>query len=207
MADLVLTRTGTNSRHITISGTLNVRGTEFFSVERLGAPTFREGVYAMQMSLKQTGRRVPCLRPVDCPFFTILIHDASGDDVRTLAGCVAPGKERDPETGGIRRSAEAMEELLDLLGGWPGSMDPNETFSLEVVNNVPGIEGDRESYWRQRVPVVRERYGVVCPLEPTPEISPDTTRPDPVPETRFPFFFHEDDQPVAPFSFGIGHPF
>ena len=101
----------------------------------LSYSSLRVGIYEMQHSYKRTGRRVRCLRPVELPISSILIHDASNDNPETLSGCIAPGI-RGGEAN-WRNSAEAMEQLFEILGGF------DETFQkrvyLMVLNNATNI--------------------------------------------------------------------
>lgn len=162
MFDLVLSRTYSSPTFGTISGNLVVGGKTFYTVERVGTPWLRLGTYVVAMDTKRERRKVPCLRPQECAFQTMLIHDADSDDFRSLSGCIAPGLQRDTVTGSIAKSAEAMRMIMDLLGGFPG--EEGKVFSLLVANNVPGGTGTRESNLPARRAAILEDREIECPV-------------------------------------------
>jgi hypothetical protein len=99
----------------------------------------------MQHSTKNTGRTVKCLRPVEQAYRTLLIHDALNDNSNNLTGCIGPGMSKKASPGmGIRRSAEAMEAIWKLLGGWKNG----KTVTLHVTGNVPG-EARTKATWQR----------------------------------------------------------
>jgi len=110
------------------------RGTKFVNL--------KVGTYEMKHSIKIEGRKVKCLRPTDWRISTLLIHDALNDDPKTLEGCIAPfffGGEAYNQN-----SAEAMELLWTLLGGW----EEGRKVTLEVLTNVPGDRRTKETWNR-----------------------------------------------------------
>lgn len=107
-----------------------------------GYVSLRIGKYRMKHSIKNTNRKVQCLRPVESSITTILIHDAYKDRPETLEGCIAPGK----MGGGANwhDSAQAMEELWRLLGGW----ESEKEITLQVMTNVSYIPpGQKRKEW------------------------------------------------------------
>jgi hypothetical protein len=100
------------------------------------------GLYEMKHSTKIEGRQVKCLRPTDYRISTLLIHDALNDNPDNLEGCVAPFL-----FGGEaynHNSAEAMELLWTLLGGW----EEGRKVTLVVLTNVPGDRRTKETWNR-----------------------------------------------------------
>jgi hypothetical protein len=112
------------------------RGTKFINL--------KIGSYQMKHSTKIEGRKVKCLRPTDWRISTLLIHDALNDNPSTLEGCIAPflfGGEANNQT-----SAEAMELLWTMLGGW----QEGKKVTLNVLTNVPGDKRTKETWSRLR---------------------------------------------------------
>lgn len=107
-----------------------------------GYVSLRVGTYKMKHSIKNTNRKVKCLRPVESSIQTILIHDADKDNPGSLTGCIAPGT----MSGAAywSDSAEAMEELWSLLGGWEDGREE----TLHVMTNVSYIpSGQTRAEW------------------------------------------------------------
>ncbi|MEZ5427069.1 MAG: hypothetical protein R2747_12440 [Pyrinomonadaceae bacterium] len=102
------------------------------------------GTYEMKHSIKNTHRRVKCLRPTDRRLSTILIHDALNDDPRNITGCIAPFPFGGESCG--QSSAEAMELLWTMLGGW----HEGKKVTLKVLTNVPGETRTKETWGRLR---------------------------------------------------------
>ncbi len=162
----------------------------FPTIERSGTPWLRMGTYRVKMDHKNTkrivGRKksgdpifadVRCFRPLDCPFSSILIHDASGDNHMTLEGCVAPGTLIDYVNGGIYNSRGAMDRIMDEI---LGPFEVGKEFDLEVVDNWPGAgDGTRETYWPDRAAAFNKKYGASCPLSPPVPVVPDAGPRDP----------------------------
>jgi hypothetical protein len=115
----------------------------FLTLERgVKFVNLKVGSYEMEHSTKIEGRKVKCLRPTDHRISTLLIHDALDDNPRTLEGCIAPFKFGGQSDG--QNSAEAMELLWTLLGGW----EAGKKVWLVVLTNVPGEKRTRESWKR-----------------------------------------------------------
>ena len=109
----------------------------------LSYSSLRMGIYILKHSIKESGRPVRCLRPVDSSIRKILIHDAYNDDPNELSGCIAPGI-----VGGEAdwsNSALAMEKLFEALGGF----EYGKLVRLMVVNNATGVDKlQGKSGWR-----------------------------------------------------------
>lgn len=117
----------------------------FPTIERgNGYVSLKKGIYTMKHSIKNTGRKVKCLRPTNDKISTILVHDAQNDNSNNLSGCIAPGMEKKANGLGIRRSAEAMDLLWFLLGGW----QQDKLVSFHVESNVPGDDRTKENWDR-----------------------------------------------------------
>ena len=113
-----------------------------------------KGEYTLEMSYKNSGLTIPCLRFMD-PFIRgFLIHRASSDDWTTLEGCIAPGMSSDGSSE-IRGSKDAMYEILELLGGF----EEGKRVTLRVENNGPEEEGTREEWLRERREKALRRQG------------------------------------------------
>ncbi len=213
VAELVLTRTlhymdphkPRRPEREAIAGHLVVGRKIFHTVERNTTPWLRQGYYHVMMDYKNKKRTVGrdrdgnpikvavrCFRPLDCPFSTILIHDAAGDNHLTLDGCIAPGIERNTETGSVRWSDAAMQDIFNELGGFEDGDISGRILILEVTNNWPGIEGTRETYWPYRAPVHNRRHDATCPVAP-----PLPLLPDRVPDAPDELLMHEMPQPGA----------
>jgi len=136
-----------------IPGTLHVGTKKFPTIERGGGyVNLKIGDYEMEHSVKNTGRKVKCLRPVEAEVQTILIHDAKGDNSNNLAGCISPGLVKKPSPGmGIKHAALAMQEIWKLLGGWKRG----KRVTLHVASNVPGDRRTKETWGRTRNPRLR----------------------------------------------------
>jgi hypothetical protein len=150
MADIAITeisfeREATANKDGSVFGTLTVGTTTFPTIERgAGFVNLKTGSYVMKHSIKNTGRRIQCLRPEIVQIYTLLIHDALGDSSNNLEGCVAPGMEKKANNLGIRRSAEAMEAVWKLLGGF----EEGKKVTLNVLNNVPGETRTKDTWER-----------------------------------------------------------
>lgn len=138
----------TENKHV--RGILKIKNNEmdlgtFFTLERgHGMADLKIGEYEMEHSIKRTGRKIRCLRPTDKRIETLLIHDAYQDDPDELLGCIAPfqfGSEAYQQS-----SAEAMQTLWLLLGGW----EQGKKVTLRVLTNVPGEKRTKETWWRTR---------------------------------------------------------
>ena len=126
-------------------GTLTVGTTKFPTIERgKDFVNLKSGSYVMKHSIKNTGRKVQCLRPEIVQIATLLVHDALGDSSNNLEGCIAPGMEKKANNLGIRRSAEAMEAIWKLLGAF----EEGKKVTLNVLNNVPGETRTKETWQR-----------------------------------------------------------
>jgi hypothetical protein len=138
----------TENKHV--RGVMRIKNNDldlatFFTLERgHGMTDLKIGEYEMEHSIKRTGRKVRCLRPTDKRIETLLIHDAMNDDPNELLGCIAPfqfGSEAYKQS-----SAEAMETLWLLLGGW----EKGKKVTLRVLTNVPGEKRTKETWWRTK---------------------------------------------------------
>ncbi|MFQ5504092.1 MAG: hypothetical protein ACE5F1_04740 [Planctomycetota bacterium] len=139
-----------------VPGILHVGPESFPTIERgQGYVSLKIGDYVMVHSWKWTGRRVKCLRPVEPlkrfarkgekTIETILIHDAKNDDSLQLSGCISPGMVKKGGRGmGIRRAAEAMERIWELLGGF----HEGKRVTLHVASNVPHELRTKETWDR-----------------------------------------------------------
>ncbi len=112
---------------------------KMFSTRERGGEyvSLRIGTYKMKHSIKNTKRKIKCLRPVEGSITTILIHDAYKDNPATLEGCIAPGT----MTGAAHwaDSEIAMEELWQILGGW----EEGKEITLNVMTNVSYLPTDQ----------------------------------------------------------------
>lgn len=163
--DLVIEfmRTGEqpNKGHIFGVMTIKNKGTEigrFSTLERGGnTVSLKTGIYEMHHSIKRTKRKIECLRPKLYYISSILIHDAYGDDANELEGCIAPFM-HGGEADSYRGSAEAMTKLWGLLGGFDKTQQ--KTILLNVLNNVPGDNRQKEKWLVARKVMWDERYGI-----------------------------------------------
>jgi len=133
--------TGYEKGYLTVGST----GEVFSTRERgHGYTSLRVGKYRMKHSIKGKGRAVKCLRPVEWKIGSILIHDAYKDRPGTLEGCIAPGF-----LGGEADwsdSAQAMERLWSILGGW----GEGKECELVVLNNVSYVNGtETRDSWKR----------------------------------------------------------
>jgi hypothetical protein len=136
MADITFRRTGSVNTNGSVPGELRIGSRTWPTIERGVNYTFvRQGSYNLVMCMKMSGRAVQCLCFNDSAAISShLIHDAQDDDHRNLSGCIAPGLTADDS--GIHHSADAMQEVLDALGGfvmW-------KKVTIDVRNNVAGFE-------------------------------------------------------------------
>ena len=128
-----------------VLGTLTVGTREFPTIERgAGYVNLKQGDYVMVHSTKNTGRKIKCLRPEITRIGTLLVHDAYNDSSNQLQGCIAPGMEIKPNGMGILRSAQAMDEIWKLLGGW----EAGKKVTLKVENNLPGETRTKDTWER-----------------------------------------------------------
>jgi|SRR5688572_4576004 hypothetical protein len=150
MAETVITeisfeREAAANKDGSVFGTLTVGTTKFPTIERgKDFVNLKQGSYVMKHSTKVTGRKVNCLRPEIVQITTLLIHDALGDSSNNLEGCIAPGMEKKASNMGIRRSAEAMDAIWKLLGGF----EEGKKVTLNVLNNVPGESRTKDTWDR-----------------------------------------------------------
>jgi hypothetical protein len=135
-----------------------------------GHVSARAGTYELKIDIKNTHRRIPCLRFNHLGAHTLLIHDAYNDKHKNLEGCIAPGLSS--YDGGVHNSAEAMKEIFELLCGLtPGALTGMDMealtkslqsggvgdfklgtlFEITVENNEPGVKGDKDSWLKARV--------------------------------------------------------
>ena len=163
---IVLKRDLEAHRDGSIPGTLYVGDHKFPTIERGGGyVNLKVGDYVMEHSVKNTGRPVKCLRPIEKEVDTLLIHDAFKDSSLQLQGCVAPGMAKKPPPGvGILRSAKAMELLWTLLGGW----EKGKQVTLHVLNNVPGETRTKMDWNRTRNPRLRRLLRSRAPRHKAP---------------------------------------
>jgi hypothetical protein len=158
--DLVIEvmRTGVQPDKGHVFGVMTVKqnGAEvgkFSTLERgVKYTNLKVGTYEMHHSRKNRGRQVKCLRPTNLYIMSVLIHDAYKDDANQLEGCIAPflfGSEAH-----YVGSAEAMDKLWELLGGYDESHKAKIT--LRILNNFPGEKrtasewiAQREAAWKK----------------------------------------------------------
>ncbi|MEO0822646.1 MAG: hypothetical protein AAF074_19735 [Pseudomonadota bacterium] len=106
-------------------------------MERVGTPWLRKGSYIVERDVKNTKRKIPCLRPIVCAYTTLLIHDALNDNPWKLTGCIAPGMgRRRPDMARVWESKQGMDKLLEALG----NPEIGARFELLVENNPPYSE-------------------------------------------------------------------
>ncbi|MEO0822645.1 MAG: hypothetical protein AAF074_19730 [Pseudomonadota bacterium] len=132
-------------------------------MERTGTPWLRKGSYTMERSVKNTGRKVACLRPIVCAYSTLLIHDAKSDNPWNLSGCIAPGTGRQrPDMARVWHSKDGMEKLLKALG----NPAVGERFELLVENNPPHLpdyaEQTAEEQYPSRLEQANRKYNRMC---------------------------------------------
>lgn len=122
----------------------------FPTIERGGTYTsLKVGYYTLKHSKKKRksapGGVINCLQITDHQINQVLIHDAMHDSSTTLKGCIAPGLVRKPPPGaGILDSAEAMDAIWTLLGGY----GLGDEVKLAVWSNTPGETRTRETWKR-----------------------------------------------------------
>jgi hypothetical protein len=135
--------TGKDCREDNLGSFLTMeRGTKYVNL--------KIGTYEMKHSTKIEGRKVKCLRPTDWRIGTLLIHEALNDDPRNVTGCIAPFSFGGQAYG--QSSAEAMEFLWTMLGGW----QDGKKVTLKVLTNVPGDSRTKET-WKRLDPPRRRR--------------------------------------------------
>lgn len=152
-----------------VRGKLRVEDRVFPTIERgyLGVKpgsrpytSVRQGVYTLVMTWKKrkkkSGKRKECLSFAHKGTRNLLIHAAHRDDPFFLEGCIAPGKNRTAR-GGIEESSEAMEELLELLGGFEKNKEKKTKYTIHVANNIPGVKGHRTQFLTSRAKALEAR--------------------------------------------------
>lgn len=143
MADITFKRTGAANGNGSIPGELTIGTKTWPTIERGVAYTFvRKGEYTLKMDVKNTGRKVNCLRFDHEGIRTHLIHDALNDSHLNLQGCIAPGTSFDVK--GIKGSAAAMLEVFAALGGFVSG----RTKTISIENNIAGEESGED--WMKR---------------------------------------------------------
>ena len=144
MADITFKRTGDATKEGPILGELTIGAKTWPTVERGSAYTFvRKGEYQLVMDVKNTGRKVKCLRFDHDGIRTHLIHDALNDRHTNLSGCIAPGLKDGAK--GYKDSAKAMLEVWAALGGYKKGV----TKTIKIENNIMGDE-TAEQWIRRR---------------------------------------------------------
>jgi len=145
MSDITFKRTGTINENGSVAGELTIGEKTWPTIERGSKYTFvRKGDYTLKMDIKNTGRKVECLRFNHDGIKTHLIHDALNDRHTNLQGCIAPGLTSNEK--GIVDSAKAMKEVLAALGGFT----EGKTKTISVINNITGDETG-EAWIRRRL--------------------------------------------------------
>ena len=146
MPDIVFKRTGTINANGSVPGELTIGDKTWPTIERGVEYTFvRAGEYTLKMDIKNTGRKIQCLRFDHDGIRTHLIHDALNDKHTELEGCIAPGL-RATESG-IEGSDKAMKEVFVALKGFT----QNATRTIKVENNIPGKwENETGEAWMRR---------------------------------------------------------
>lgn len=144
--------------HVTGVMTIKRGGAEvgkFSTLERgVKFTNLKIGEYEMYHSKKRKGRQVKCLRPTNIYISSVLIHDAYKDNAATLEGCIAPflfGSEAH-----YVGSAQAMEKLWELLGGYDEGQKSKVT--LRVLNNVPGEKRTAADWLVERQAAWKKKY-------------------------------------------------
>ena len=135
IADILFERTGVVNTNGSVAGLLTIGGKSWPTIERGGGYTFvRKGKYNVKMDIKNTGRKIQCLRFNHDGIRTHLVHDALNDKHTNLSGCIGPGLV-ETDTG-ISDSIKAMSEIWNALGGFAqGTIK-----TIYVENNVTGDE-------------------------------------------------------------------
>jgi hypothetical protein len=144
MVEIVFRRRSAVNANGSVPGTLTIGAKSWPTIERGGPYTFvRKGEYTVKMDIKNTGRRIRCLRFDHDGIRTHLIHDSLNDNHRNLLGCISPGKTA--SNTGVTDSEEAMREVFQALGGFEQSL----TKTITVENNIRGDETG-EAWMRRR---------------------------------------------------------
>lgn len=145
MSDITFRRKGAANKNGSVPGELTIGGKTWPTIERGGGFTFvRKGTYKLLMCFKTRGRKVQCLCFSDDPSISShLIHDALNDNHQYLEGCIAPGLTSDEK--GIKKSAEAMQQVFVELGGF----QEWTTKTITVENNMVGEE-TKEQWIKRR---------------------------------------------------------
>lgn len=147
-----VTRTGVLPEKGHVCGVMVIKNNggevgRFSTLERgLRFTNLKVGDYEMHHSRKNKGRKVKCLRPTNLFISSVLIHDAWKDDANELEGCIAPflfGGEAD-----YKGSAQAMEKLWEMLGGFDESHEKKIT--LRILTNFPGETRTADQWINQR---------------------------------------------------------
>jgi hypothetical protein len=127
---------------------------QFSTLERgLDYTNMKVGSYEMIHSWKRTKSRVQCLRPTNRWITTVLVHAAFNDDAKWLEGCIAPfivGTENH-----YARSAEAIEEMFRLLGGFD-DLTP-KSVKLVILNNYPNEKRTAEQWIADREKLAKKK--------------------------------------------------
>ena len=161
--ELVLTRKAVNKDE-SRPGDLKVTGTDgtvktFPTIEGKNRPWLRKGEYEFYMDNKRTGQAAKCLRSKKWFLAPFLIHKTFGkEDGAALEGCIGPGLSRNTK-GGVKQSAEAMDQIFKMLGGFPKKIDKDNLIKFKVTNNVPGGSGTQTSFEKRQEAKMLAKYG------------------------------------------------
>ena len=143
MTEITFKRTGPENTDGGVPGELKIGDSAWPTIERGEGYSFaRKGEFTLQMDVKNSNRRVECLRLNHPGIRAHLIHDAMNDDHHNLTGCMAPGITTSTE--GICGSAEAMRQIFDALGGFTQGKE----VKILIENNIVGDETGEQ--WIQR---------------------------------------------------------
>jgi hypothetical protein len=144
--ELVFRREESVNKNGSVAGVLTIGEAEYPTIERgEGHVSARKGTYELKMDIKNTHRRIQCLRFNHLGMHTLLIHDAWKDSHHYLEGCIAPGMTSDAK--GIHESGKAMEQILAALGGF----EQGKLLKITIENNAPGVQGEKDDWLRARV--------------------------------------------------------
>jgi hypothetical protein len=142
---LIFRRAETANENGSVPGTLTVGDKDYPTIEAGGVTSVRKGSYTLKMDIKNTHRRIQCLRFTDPGMRTLLIHDVWRDDPQYVQGCIAPGLRSDAR--GIHDSAKAMAEIIAALGGF----QQDQPVPITIENNAPGVQGGKDEWLKFRV--------------------------------------------------------